>query len=207
VNRVTRPIEVFADVVCPFTHVGLRRFVERREEANRPDVKLWVRSWPLEIVNGVPLSPAFVAEEVDEIRDQVAPTYFAGFSKRSFPPTSMPALALAVAGYRHSPLVGERVSLVLRDRLFEKGMNVADPAVLGPVAEEFDLAPFDPAPAPVLADLAEGARRGVIGSPHFFTPARDFFCPGLDMKRDVNGHLRVKANPAAFDDFVEACFG
>ena len=28
-------IEVFADVTCPFTHVGLRRFVERRGELGR----------------------------------------------------------------------------------------------------------------------------------------------------------------------------
>ncbi len=180
--------------------------MERREEANRSDIRLWVRSWPLEVVNGVALDPHFVAEEVEDIRDQVAPSFFGGFSERSFPPTSMPALGLAAAGYRHSPLLGEQVSLALRDRLFEKGMNIGDPAVIDDLAVEFGLAPFDADPAPVLADFAEGVRRGVIGSPHFFTPGGDFFCPALDVSRDADGRRHVEANPAAFDDFLAACF-
>jgi len=44
-------IEVFADVACPFTHVGLKSFVARRAGLGRDDVILRVRAWPLEIVN------------------------------------------------------------------------------------------------------------------------------------------------------------
>ncbi|MCC6183750.1 MAG: disulfide bond formation protein DsbA, partial [Microthrixaceae bacterium] len=61
-----RTIEVFADVTCPFTHVGLRRMVAARQAQGRDDVVLRVRSWPLEVVNGAPLDAAFVAEEVDD---------------------------------------------------------------------------------------------------------------------------------------------
>ena len=86
-------VEVFADVACPFTHVGLRRFVERRAELGRGDVTLWVRAWPLEIVNSEPLDPHFIAEEIDDIREQVAPTLFAGFVEGSFPASSLPGLA------------------------------------------------------------------------------------------------------------------
>jgi hypothetical protein len=50
----SRLVEVFADVGCPFAHVGLRRFVERRDELGRDDVVLWVRAWPLELVNARP---------------------------------------------------------------------------------------------------------------------------------------------------------
>ena len=96
-------VEVYADVACPFTHVGLRRFVERRAELGRDDVPLWVRAWPLEIVNGEPLDPHFIAEEVDDIREQVAPTLFAGFVERSFPASSLPALTLAAAAYETGP--------------------------------------------------------------------------------------------------------
>ncbi|MGZ4784252.1 MAG: DsbA family oxidoreductase, partial [Acidimicrobiales bacterium] len=88
-------VEVFADVGCPFTHVGLRRFVERRDAAGRQDIGLRVRAWPLEVVNGQPLDPRFIAEEVDEIRTQVAPTLFTGFTESTFPSTSLPALAVA----------------------------------------------------------------------------------------------------------------
>ncbi len=39
-------IEVFADVGFPFTHVGLRRFVDRRAEAGRNDGHLRVTADP-----------------------------------------------------------------------------------------------------------------------------------------------------------------
>src|SRR5947209_6984790 len=92
-------IEVFADVACPFTHVGLRRFVSQREASGRRDLVLRVRAWPLELVNGVPLDAAFIAEEVGDLRAQVAPALFAGFDERRFPHSSLPALALAAAAY------------------------------------------------------------------------------------------------------------
>ncbi|MBX3286415.1 MAG: disulfide bond formation protein DsbA, partial [Actinobacteria bacterium] len=93
-------VEVFADLGCPFTHVGLRRFVERRAERGRGDVHLLVRSWPLEVVNGTPLDADFIAEEVDDIRAAVAPDLFTGFAATAFPASSIPGLALAAAAYR-----------------------------------------------------------------------------------------------------------
>lgn len=200
-------IEVFADVACPFTHVGLRRFVERRDRGG-PQVRLLVRAWPLELVNGEPLDPDFVADEIDEIRDQVAPDLFVGFDRESFPATSMPAMALAAAAYALDVTTGEAVSLELRDLLFEQGTDIADPTVLAGVAERhgvaFDAA--DPALDAVHADHAEGQRRHVTGSPHFFTPAGDFFCPSLDVSRDANGHLRITADPVGFEQFLDSCF-
>ena len=47
-------IEVFADVTCPFTHVGLKQVVRHVAEMREP-VDVVVRAWPLEWVNGVPL--------------------------------------------------------------------------------------------------------------------------------------------------------
>jgi predicted DsbA family dithiol-disulfide isomerase len=199
-------IEVFADVACPFTHVGLRRVVERREQLSRGDVHLFVRSWPLEIVNGRPLDPHFIAEEVDEIREQVATTMFEGFTESAFPASSLPALALAAAAYGKDLATGEQVSLALRDLLFERGVDIADLDLLGRVSEEHGV-PFDPADSRrVLADHAEGISRGVVGSPHFFTPTGGFFCPALEVRRDERGHLRITADAAGFDQFMAACF-
>jgi len=199
-------IEVFADVCCPFTHVGLRRFVEHRRAIGRPDITLRVRAWPLELVNGAPLDADFVAEEVDDIRAQVAPSLFAGFRASTFPATSMPALTLAAAANRAGPAVGEAVSLELRDLLFEQGVDIADPGVLARVAADHDLRPDDDDVAAVHADHDEGVRRGVIGSPHFFTPVGGFFCPALDVSRDDHGHLRIVADPDGFDAFLASCF-
>ena len=63
-------IEVFADVRCPFTHVGIRRFLERRDAAGGGPT-LIVRAWPLELVNDAPMDPAKIGEEIDAI-DAVA---------------------------------------------------------------------------------------------------------------------------------------
>lgn len=202
-------IEVFADVGCPFTHVGLRRFVERRDaDPTLADVRLRVRSWPLEIVNGEPLDPQFIADEVDEIREQVAGDLFRAFDPDAFPATSLPAMALAAAGYRVDVATGEAVSLELRDLLFEQGRDIADPAVLAEVAGRHGVA-FDVDDPPVElveADHAEGEGRGVQGSPHFFTPAGAFFCPSLDISRDADGHLRITADPVGFEQFLDSCF-
>src|SRR5690348_5100333 len=91
-------VEVFADIRCPFTHVGLRRLVEMRRKSGA-DFVLRVRAWPLELVNGEPLDPDFIAEEVEELQEQVAPDLFRGFDVAKFPGSSLPALRLAVRAY------------------------------------------------------------------------------------------------------------
>jgi predicted DsbA family dithiol-disulfide isomerase len=202
-------IEVFADVCCPFTHVGLRRLVEHREQVGRHDTVLRVRPWPLELVNGRPLDPAFIAEEVDEIREQVAQDLFVGFDVAAFPSSSVPAMALAARAYEVSDQVGERVSLALRDALFEHGLDIADAAVLADIAAQHgvDTAPAeDSDDAIVRREWEAGSARGVIGSPHFFLPDEDFFCPALHIER-VDGHLRITADQEAFGRFVEDALG
>jgi predicted DsbA family dithiol-disulfide isomerase len=197
------PVEVFADVWCPFAHVGLRRFVEHRSEQAR-DLPLRVRAWPLEWVNGQPMDAGFIGAEVDQIRAAVAPDLFAGFDPHRFPTTTVAALELTARAYQASVEVGETVALELRDRLFERGEDVGDPAVLAEVAGAHGLsgAAGDDL---VRADWHEGQARGVIGSPHFFTASGSFFCPALDV-RSVDGHLRITADPAGFDAFLASCF-
>ena len=51
-------MEVFADIWCPFAHVGLQTIYEQRARNGRADVAIWVRAWPLELVNGAPLDPS-----------------------------------------------------------------------------------------------------------------------------------------------------
>jgi predicted DsbA family dithiol-disulfide isomerase len=199
-------IEVFADIGCPFTHVGLRRFVQRRNELGRDDVVLRVRSWPLEVVNGQPLDAHFIAEEVDDIRRQVAPELFVGFDESAFPSTFLPALAVAAAAYDFDPRTGEQVSLELRDLLFEQGVDVSDTQVLAGVAERHgvDVDPTDH--RRVLQDHRDGGERGVVGSPHFFTPDGGFFCPALDVHRGEDDHLVLVPDVEGFDRFIAGCF-
>jgi predicted DsbA family dithiol-disulfide isomerase len=196
-------VDVFADVACPFTHVGLRRFLERRTERGRDDVLLRVHAWPLELVNGEPLGSDLVSEEVEQLRDQVAPDLFKRFAPDAVPATSMPAFALAAAAYRHSEAAGERVSLCLREAMFEGGRNIADHDVLAEVATTAGVElPDLTDDSSVRADWEEGKRRGVEGSPHYFVSDEGFFCPVLDIQK-VDGHLQVKVDDEQFKRFLE----
>jgi predicted DsbA family dithiol-disulfide isomerase len=198
-----KTVEVFADVRCPFAHVGIHRLLRRRAAVGA-DVALWVRAWPLELVNGAPLEGALISEEVGELRDQVAPDLFGGFNQSRYPPTSLPALGLAAAAYRQDPSLGERASLMLRDAMFEHGRDIAQPDELARLACELGLAgPLDAAQA-VLDDWDEGRRRGVIGSPHFFVDGDSFFCPALQIER-IDGHLHIAYDVETFEAFVERC--
>lgn len=196
-------IEVFADVGCPFAHLGIRRFLAARDAAGRDDVVLHVRAWPLELVNGRPLDPSFIAEEIDEIRPQLVSSEFAGFRVEAFPASSIPAMELTAAAHELDPRSGERMAVAVRDALFEQGRRVDDPDVLATLADELG------APSPpdgdrrVRADHAAGIERGVIGSPHFFTTDGGFFCPALDITRDAQGHLRITADEQGFAAFLE----
>lgn len=196
-------VEVFADVRCPFAHVGLLRLVERRESLGL-DFTVHVRAWPLELVNDAPLDAALIDEEARALREQVAPDLFAGFAPAAFPATSVPALALTAAAYDRDPAAGEGVALALRRALFEEGHDVGSPAVLTEVAERFDVA--RPAPEPARArvedDWREGRERGVVGSPHFFLGGQGWFCPVLDISHE-DGRLRIVDDRPAFDAFIE----
>jgi predicted DsbA family dithiol-disulfide isomerase len=199
-------VEVFAEIGCPFTHVGLIRFVDQRRRRGTDEPRLRVRSWPLEFVNGSPLAADFIAEEIEELKEQVSPELFAGFDAGAFPSTSLPGFALAAAAYDRDLATGEAVSLELRHRLFERGEDVSDPDVLEAVAAAQGLTDVDLTEIRAAhADHEEGRSREVIGSPHFFTPGGGFFCPALAIER-VDDHLHITADPVGFDRFIEACF-
>ena len=196
-------IEVFADIWCPFTHVGLHRLLDRRAEVGA-NFMVHVRAWPLELVNRAPLDPFVTAQKVATLRAQVAPDLFARFDPERFPETTLPALALAGAAYEKSLLAGERASMLLRDALFEHGLNVSQARVLESVAAMVGIARSAAALDPILDDWNEGRRRGVIGSPHFFVDGEGFFCPSLHIAH-VDGALEVTPDMEAFDAFVLRC--
>jgi predicted DsbA family dithiol-disulfide isomerase len=203
---MTRPVvEVFADVACPFTHVGLRRVVARRAELGRSEPVLRVRAWPLELVNGA-LDCEAITQHVGELREQVAPDLFRGFDPSVFPSSSLPAMALASTAYDLGNVLGERVSLAVRDAIFEEGRDIADPAVLDAIAAAYGVGARGPdAESTVLGDFEEGKRRGVRGSPEFFLDDQGWFCPALRIE-EVDGKLKIAPDPAGFEAFLSDCF-
>jgi predicted DsbA family dithiol-disulfide isomerase len=200
-------IDVYADVSCPFAHLGIRSVARRRKELGRGDVIVRVRAWPLELVNGQPLDPITTAEHVEALRAQVAPDLFTCFDPAHFPATSLPALALVAAAYRRDDATGEAVSFALRDALFEEGRDISDPDVLAGVAHvqgvDHSVPEDDEA---VRSEWRDGTSRGVKGSPHFFCGEVEAFCPSLDMSKDENGELRIRRNKETLDAFLADCF-
>lgn len=203
-------IDVFADILCPFTHVGLHTLIDRRTERGLTAPALRIRAWPLELINGRPLDAHHVEAEIVALRESVRPDLFAGFSLEAFPTTTMAAFALSSAAARTGdPELIERVGMALRNALFEEGLDIGRPEVVATIAARFDLAPLDPdaTAAAVRADWDEGKARGVLGSPHFFTAdGGSWFCPGLAISRDEAGDF-VVAWKEGTRAFVHSVFG
>jgi predicted DsbA family dithiol-disulfide isomerase len=199
-------VEVFADVTCPFAHVGLRRFVAHRDAVGVTTPVLRVRAWPLELVNGEPLDPGVVARHVDELREQVAPECFGRFDPERMPSSSMPSLELVAAAYRLGNPAGERMSLRVRDALFERGLDLDAPEVLADLAATEGIAlPVTEAAQLVRDDYEEGRRRGVRGSPEFFLDGRGWYCPSLQIEQ-AGDDLRIEPDVEEINAFLATCF-
>jgi predicted DsbA family dithiol-disulfide isomerase len=199
-------IEVYADIWCPFAHVGLRMVARRRNQLGRDDLILRIRAWPLELVNSAPLDRASTAQHVDDLRSQVARPV-RRVRPRHLPRTSLPALAPAAAAYRRNERTGEVTSLALRDALFEDGRDISNPKVLRRVALAHGVPEATSQDeATVLAEWVTGQARGVKGSPHFFCGESDAFCPSLDIAKDEGGQLHLRRDMQALDEFLGDCF-
>ena len=200
-------IEVFADVVCPFTHVGLRRIVAEREARGRTDIKLRIRAWPLELVNGKPMDPEFLRTEIEPLRASVTPDLFVGFNALTFPTTSMPAFALTAAAYRISPAAGEQVAMDLRTQLFEHGIDIGEASVIKTIAarHRVPVPDIDSQRQEIIEDWNAGKARGAIGSPHFFVGDEGFFCPTLNIQHDETG-FQISIDEIELQKFLDSCF-
>lgn len=199
---------MYADIWCPFAHVGLRTVRERRQALGHEDVALLIRAWPLELVNGRPQDAGVTAAHVRELRDQLSEELFVGFDVARFPSTTLPSLALAARAYRQSGSLGETLSFALRDALFEEGADISDPAVLGDIATRHGVREVQECDRErVLEDWRQGQIRGVQGSPHFFCGELDVFCPALDIEKAEDGRLLIERNYEALNRFLGGCFG
>jgi len=199
-----KTIEVFADITCPFTHVGLSHVAELLGKADS-SVGLRVRAWPLEWVNGSPMEGGAVATKTASLRKKLESNLFSGINPANWPTTTIPALNLTASAYGASAEAGLAVSLEIRDALFERGLDISDPAVLAEIAAGHGLdAPAREASQEVLDDYEAGQARGVKGSPDFFIGENEFFCPALDLGHDEAGELTASFDLAGLDQLMSA---
>ena len=204
---INRPpvIEVFADLWCPFAYVGLTAARSTIDALGHHEVALWVRSWPLELINGTPMDPDKAAGNAADLRDSVAPTLFCSVDTEHFPTTTLPGLALIHSAYERNPELGERASFLIRHALFDEGRDISDPQVLGELSGELGLGVVTAHDrAGVASEYAEGQRRGVIGSPHFFCGSNDHFCPSLEISH-LEGVRQIQLQAAELTAFLDSC--
>lgn len=201
-------IEVYADVWCPFAHVGLRCARAQRDAKGRNDILLRVRPWPLELVNAAPMDAAKTASHIEHLRHQVDDSVFVGFDAANFPTSTLEALSLIEHAYRIDGRTGEAATFAVRDALFEKGLDISDPAVLASIAAELGIGPTDDADRAAVTDSWHaGQARGVEGSPHFFFGPAEVFCPTLDISRSDAGDVSIALNIERLNAFLDLCFG
>jgi len=192
---------VYADITCPFTHVGLKRVVQHVSEMSQP-AQVIVRAWPLEWVNGTPLDVDAVLVKTKALTDQLGVDDFSGMRADAWPTSTIPALNLAASAYERDAATGLAVSLDLRAALFERGDDIGDPEVLARIATAHGVAtPATVTSDAVRADYDGGLARGVKGSPHFFVASHDFFCPALDLGHDADGQLTARFDADMLADF------
>jgi len=203
---VKTTIEVYADIWCPFAHVGLRFVDEHRRRRGREDVLIRVRPWPLELVNSAPMDAVRTLGHVEHLREQVAPTLFAGFSTDDFPTSTLDALVLVERAYALDDRLGERASFEVRDALFEEGLDISDGDVLDGLARRWGVAPTDDVDrTPVVESWRDGEARGVQGSPHFFCGDEESFCPSLRITNDPEGGTQIEVDAQRLSDFLDRC--
>ncbi len=145
-----------------------------------------------------------VADEIDDLRAQVADDLFAGFEASAFPESTIAIIGTATLAYERGIDIGEAFSLAIRDALFEQGQAIGRPDVLAAIAADHGVTVADDATARTAAeaDLAEGKTRGVVGSPYFIVDGHEFFCPTLDIQRRGE-HLHIAIDHNAFSGFIE----
>lgn len=199
-------LEVYADIWCPFTHVGLRAFAAQRRAAGRTDVVLRVRPWPLELVNGAPMDVDSAMAHIEDLRTQVAPGLFARVVRDRFPSSTLEALALVEHAYVIDSGTGERLSFALRDALFEEGLDISDPSVLRRIATTLGVGSADDADRRAVVDSwHRGVDRGVLGSPHFFCGDRDIFCPTLEISHGPGHGASIRRDTTRLAEFLDSC--
>ena len=199
-------IEIYADLWCPFAHVGLRAAAQIRDELS-PDTALVIHAWPLELINGTPLDTDKTTANIEALRSSVAPELFAGFKSRNFPLSTLQGLALIEAANEIDVHLGERIGLGLRNLLFEHGVKIDNPELLAGIARQNGLSEsvIDDVAA-VRTRLQEEQSRGVKGSPHFFIGDQSLFCPLLDLSRDESGTLNASADMERLETFLRVGF-
>ncbi len=194
-------VEVYADITCPFTHVGLKRVVQHVSEMSEP-AEVIVRAWPLEWVNGSPLAVDAVLVKAKALTDQLGVDDFSGIRADAWPTSTIPALNLVASAYERDGATGLALSLELRAALFERGDDISDPDVLAQIATAHGLPmPATETSEAVQVDYDGGLARGVKGSPHFFVASDDFFCPTLDLGHDADGQLTARFDADMLADF------
>jgi predicted DsbA family dithiol-disulfide isomerase len=210
-------VVLFSDLLCPFAHVAIHRFVAARARA-RLDGRLHLdhRTFPLELFNGPHPRPGTDTEAVG--LGQIEPA--AGFRVWTAPDWTYPSTVLLAheavhAAKEQGPDASERLDRALRRAFWVDSRPISHRSTILDVAREADVdaaaiaAALDDgrARAAITADYAVAQSDAVAGSPHFFfADGTDAHNPGITVRWEgpwASGYPIVeKDDPGVWDELV-----
>lgn len=201
---MTRLVEVWSDIHCPWALIAVHRLRRARERLGA-DVVFVPRAWPLEWVNHRGTPQDIVSVEVAALASH-EPDLFNRYSGESWPSTFLPAFELVAAAARiGGPELAEHVDYALRIAFFRDGVDVSIKAGL---RHSLDLAleyrpDCDTAAvmhiwrtgdvrADVVRDFEESRQTAIQGSPQIVWPdGTSVHNPGMTDHHWRGGLLRI----------------
>lgn len=218
VNRTPGVVTVYGDLACPFASLAIAGLRAARDRLGL-DLKLDIRAFPLELVNGRP--HRFGVLEVEKpVLVGIAPHL--GWQRWRADPTTWPAstlLPLEAVQAAKRPEVGglaasEELDSALRRALFVDSRCIAVLQVILEVAEECAgvdrtalLAAIRAGAgrAEVFSHLDQQERGAVHGSPHVFVASgRDWLNPGIDLDHAGDYPVIKRHDSGVYEEIVRA---
>jgi len=201
---MTRQVEVWSDIHCPWALIAVHRLRRARERLGA-DVVFVPRAWPLEWVNHRGTPQDIVSVEVAALASH-EPELFNRYSEASWPSTFLPAFELVAAASRvGGARLAEHVDYALRIAFFRDSVDVSIEAGLRHSLElaleyrpDFDTAAVMRAwltrdvRADVVRDFEESQKMTIQGSPQIVWPdGTSVHNPGMTDHRWRGGLLRI----------------
>jgi predicted DsbA family dithiol-disulfide isomerase len=186
-------IVVFADVGCPFAHIGLHRLLDTRARLDLDDaVALDIRAFPLELFNDRPTPKHSLDLEIAALSQAVPEAGWQAWSDRDyrFPVTMLPPMEAVQAAKLQSFRAAEQLDHRLRTAFFAESRCISmRHEILACAAEcaAVDVAALTEAlddgraRRTVIDQWEQSQGEDILGSPHLFLPdGSEHHNPGME---------------------------
>ena len=207
-------IAIYADILCPWSHLAVYRLHSARSRLGLDDVVGFdLRSWPLEVINRRPTPKLSLDAEIPVLAGLEPAAGWQMWSRRDheYPVSSLLALEAVQAAKEQGLGASAQLDRALRSAFFGRSRTVSLRHVVLDVAEACDAVDASSlrdrldsgrARAAVLEQLATDE---VKGSPHLFLPdGTDAHNPGIEHHWEGDAGFPVidRDEPTIYEDLL-----